>query len=122
MRPWLLIPLALPLLAAAPQQSKFSLGVPADSDPLLPVGPQAYSLGTPARGPVYEPAPLPNRDVSAPKAARASSEPTLARVCSRPRTSIAATVSRPNSSAQAEQEKRVKPGAGFSLHMPLAPQ
>ena len=28
----------------------------------------------------------------------------------------------PNSTAQIEQEKRMKPGAGFSLHMPLTPQ
>ena len=122
MRLWLLIPLALPLLAAAPQPSKFILAVPADSNPLLPVGPQAYSLGIPARGPVYEPAPLPNRDLSAPRAARDSNEPTLAPTLFTTKNQYRGDGFSPNSSAQTEQEKRVKPGAGFSLHMPLTPQ
>jgi hypothetical protein len=121
MRPWLLIPLALPLVAAAPQPNKFSLGMPAVGGPLLPVGPQA-SLSTPARGPVYEPAPLPNRDVSAPSAARNSNEPTLAPTLFTTKNQYRGDGFAPNSTAQTEQEKRVKPGAGFSLHMPLTPQ
>lgn len=121
MRAWLLIPLALPLLAAAPQSSKFSLAVPADNNPLLPVGPQAYSLGTPARGPIYEPAPLPNRDLSAPLA-RASNEPTLAPTLFTTKNQYRGDGFSRDSTAQSEQEKRVKPGAGFSLRMPLTPQ
>lgn len=122
MRPWLLIPLALPLIAAAPQYNKFSLAVPGDSSPLLPVGPQAYSLGTLARGPIYEPAPLPNRDLSAPRAPRESNEPTLAPTLFTTKNQYRGDGFSPNSTAQSEQEKRVKPGAGFSLHMPLTPQ
>ena len=83
----------------------------------LPVPPEPPMSGPP---PKYQPAPLPNRDVELAK----------------PRASTATTVSpslftRPDeyrgdgfskgSTAQSEEEKRVKPGAGLSLHMPLSP-
>lgn len=122
MRSLLLIPLALPLLAAAPAHRQFSLAVPTDDNPLLPVGPRASSLGGPARGPVYEAAPLPNRDMSAPRAARASNAPTLAPTLFTTKNQYRGDGFSPNSTAQIEQEKRFRPGAGFSLHMPLTPQ
>jgi len=120
MRAWLLIPLVLPLMAAAPGRQQLSLAVPNDPSPLTPVSPSPLSL-TPRSGPTYEVAPLPNRDVSGPRT-RASNAPSLA-------PSLFATPNQyrgdgfaPGSTAQSEQEKRMKPGAGFSLTMPFAPQ
>lgn len=122
MKPLLLIPVVLPLLAAAPGPRQFSLGVPADGTSSLQFGAPGSSLNTPTRGPVYEPAPLPNRDVSAPRAQAASNEPSLAPTLFTTKNQYRGDGFSPNSTAQTEQEKRLKPGAGFSLRMPFAPQ
>ena len=109
-----LIPVAFTLMAAAPQR-QLSLSVPWQA----PAGLGAIGLG---RGPVFEPAPLPNRDLNAPATARASNEPSLAPTLFTARTQYRGDGFSPGSTAQSEQERNVKPGAGFSLHMPLTPQ
>ncbi len=121
MKSLLLCALALPLLAAAPAPRQFSFAPP-DAGPGLSLGSPGLSLNTPTRGPVYEPAPLPNRDVSAPRTAAASNEPSLAPTLFTNKNQFRGDGYSPNSTAQSEQEKRMRPGAGFSLHMPFAPQ
>ena len=114
-----LIAAALPLLAAAPMDRPLTLGVPADG---------GYSLQQPApriasaRPPSFLPAPLPNRDVSTPAPERATNETTLAPTLFTTRTQFRGDGFSPGSTAQSEQEKKTRPGAGFSLHMPFAPQ
>jgi hypothetical protein len=104
----------LPLIAAAP--SGFSLQVPAPGS-ALPVPPQPPAAGPPS---LYQPAPLPNRDAElAPP--RASNATTLApSLFTRPDEYRGDGFSK-GSTAQSEQEKRLRPGAGFSLKMPLSP-
>lgn len=120
MRLYVLVPLAPLLIAAAPDRH-FGLAMPPTNlDPLL--GPQTRALAAPARGPVYEPAPLPNRDISSPRLPKASTEPSLAPSLFTTRNQYRGDGFAPNSTAQAEQEKRVKPGAGFTLHMPFKGQ
>lgn len=118
----LLLPvIALPLLAAAPPQRWLSLAVPTNNSPLLPVAPDSPAVV--ARGtPSYEPAPTPNRDVRAPAGPRASNAPSLAPSLFTTKDQYRGDGFSPGSTAQSEQEKRIKPGAGFSLHMPFTPQ
>lgn len=113
----LLVPLlALPLLAASPPRT-ITLDVPA----------QVSTLPVPAKPPrvrprtAYEPAPLPNRDIDGPVAPRASNDPTVApSLFTRNDTYRGEGFAR-GSSATAEQERRVRPGAGLNLRMPFAP-
>jgi len=120
MKSWLLLPFVLPLLAAAPGPRQFSLAVPADPSPLVAGSPSPLSLA-PKPGPNFEPAPTPNRDVSLP-AARASNKPSFGPSLFTTRDQYRGDGFSPGSTAQSEQEKRVKPGAGFSLRMPFAPE
>ena len=106
--------LTLSLTAAAP--SGFNLQVPAPGSS-LPVPPQPPPSGAPSP---YQPAPLPNRDVEL-TLPRASSETTVGpSLFTRPDQYRGDGFNK-GSTAQAEQEKRVRPGAGISLTMPLAP-
>lgn len=112
---WIL-PLAIPLMAAAPRQQPFTLNVPSDG---------GFSLSAPATpgvAPSFQPAPLPDRNVFTPQAARANNEPSLAPTLFTTRTQFRGDGFSPGSTAQSQQEKNLKPGAGFSLHMPLSPQ
>lgn len=112
---WILA-LSLPIMAAAPLQPPLTLAVPADD---------GFSLSRPAAPagvPPFQPAPLPNRDLSTPQAPRASNEPSLAPTLFTTRTQFRGDGFSPGSTAQSEQERKLKPGAGFSLHMPLSPQ
>ena len=111
---WLL-PLAVPLVAAAPFDRPLSLSVPSDSGLSL----SAPTL--PKRSSAYAPAPLPNREL-APATARASTEPSLAPTLFTSRTQFRGDGFSPGSTAQSDQEHRAKPGAGISLHMPITPQ
>ncbi|MDT7950795.1 MAG: hypothetical protein RQ966_04750 [Acetobacteraceae bacterium] len=116
-RSWLLM-LALPLIAAGPLQRPLTLAVPA---------PGAFSLdpppaAAPAKAPSFQPAPLPNRNLSSPPSERESNEPSLAPTLFTSREQFRGDGFSPGSTAQSEQERRLKPAAGFSLHMPLAPQ
>ena len=109
--------LALPLLAAAPQQRGLSLEVPGES--MLP----APVPTKPARPPVtaFGPAPLPNRDIEGPGKARASTDPRVGPGLFTRSDGFRGDGFSKGSSAQTEQEKRVKPGAGFNLTVPFAP-
>jgi hypothetical protein len=112
---WILA-LGFPLMAAAPLQRPLTLGAPDDG---------GFSLSAPAAPagvPPFQPAPLPNRDLSTPQGPRASNEPSLAPTLFTTRTQFRGDGFSPGSTAQSEQEHRLKPGAGFSLHMPLSPQ
>ena len=103
-------------MAAAPLQQPLSLSVPGEG------GFSLSAPATPGAAPPFQPAPLPNRDVSTPQGARASSEPSLAPTLFTTRTQFRGDGFSPGSTAQSQQEKNLKPGAGFSLHMPLTPQ
>lgn len=113
----LLVGMAAPLLAAAASSDRgFNLTVPAPGSS-LPV-PPAPPLAVPPTK--YQPAPTPNRDVelSTPKAATAPSVgPSLFTRSDQYRGEAFGK----GSTAQAEQEKRVKPGAGLSLRLPFSP-
>lgn len=114
-----LIAATLPLIAAAPMERPLTLGVPAENGfSLGQTAPRAAS----ARPPSFLPAPLPNRDLATPAPERATNEPTLAPTLFTTRTQFRGDGFSPGSTAQSEQEKKLRPGAGFSLHMPLTPQ
>lgn len=112
--------LALPLAPAAAQQNRgLSLQVPANPGTLLPVPPRPLATTPPASP--FEPAPLPNRNVESPSGPRASNAPSVApSLFTRSDTYRGDGYSR-GSTAQTEQERRVKPGAGFNLRVPFAP-
>ena len=123
MKRWFLPLLALPLLAASPPQRGLSLQVPppssSSSSSLLPLPPTP-----PARVPAqtFDPAPLPNRDVDGPLAPRASGAPSVApSLITRSDQYRGEGYSR-GSTAQTEQERRLRPGAGFNLRMPFQSQ
>lgn len=112
--------LALPLLAASPPPRGFNLTMPGDASP-LPVTPP----NPPAPAPLpqrYAPAPLPNRDVDAPLGPRASNEPRVAPGLFTRSDQYRGEGFSSGSSAQTEQEKRLRPGAGINLHLPLTGQ
>ena len=107
---------AAPLILAAAKDRELNLQVPANPSGLSLPG-QAPSSDPPAR---YKPAPLPNRDAElAPP--RASNAPSLAPTLFTHPDQYRGDGFNKGSTAQSEQEKRVKPGAGFSLHLPLSP-
>lgn len=117
MRPFWLIVVALPLMAASPHR-QFTLAVPAEGTLTLPTGQQAFS----SRRPAYEPAPLPNRDLAAPRAPARPAESSLSPTLFTQREQFRGDGFSAGSSPQNEQERRLRPAAGFSLHMPLQPQ
>lgn len=111
-------PLALLVSAAGPQRG-YSLEVPANAGMTLP-GARAPARIVPRSA--YAPAPLPNRNVDGPVAPRASNEPSVgASLFTRSDTYRGESLGG-GSSAASEQERKVLPGAGFSLKMPLAPR
>ena len=115
MRIMWLIPLALPLMAASPPR-QLSLTVP----PAAPA--PSFSLGNAARPPAYAPAPLPNRDLNVPRQLTSPSQTTLSPTLFTQRDRYRGDGFSTGSSPQNEQERRLRPGAGFSLRMPLQPQ
>jgi hypothetical protein len=115
---WLLLPLALPLLAASPApRQHFSLTVP--SDPLAPLATGPLVSARPAT--TFQPAPTPNRDAALPTA-RASDQPRVTPSLFTTPNQYRGDGFSPGSTAQSEQERHMKPGAGFSLHMPFTQQ
>lgn len=107
------------LLSVGPAMAQSSLRKPTD---LLPLSPFQMQMPAPA-GPVFTPAPVPNRDARAPispRARRPDAEfsPGLFNRSDQFRGDGYST----GSTAQSEQEKRVRPGAGFNLRMPLQEQ
>ena len=122
MRRLLLPLLALPLLAASPPQRGLSLqALPPSASPLLPLPPTPPT--PPARAPAreFDPAPLPNRDVE-PLGPRASGAPSVGPSLFTRSDQYRGEGYSKGSTAQSDQERRLKPGAGFSLRMPFQSQ
>lgn len=109
--------LALPLLAAGPQRG-LQLEV-APQGPLLPTPPRP---APPALASPYQPAPLPNRDIDTPRGPRASNETTVSPSLFNRNDTYRGEGFAPGSSAAAEQDRKVLPGAGINLRMPFAPK
>ncbi len=85
-------------------------------DRMLPLPPAPAPV---TRGPGFTPAPIPNRDASAPPPPRASNDAQLAPSLFSRRDQYRGEGFSPGSTAQGEQDKRTRPGAGFNLRMPL---
>jgi hypothetical protein len=101
---------------------------------LLAAGPQApytgynYKLGTTLTtpqpgtdttgGPAFEPAPLPNRDLTPPQST-ASNDPQFGPSLFTPNTQFRGDGFSPGSTAQGAQERNVHPTPGFSLTVPV---
>ena len=100
-------------VAAAPQSGFVTTPL---VPPIVSVKPQV--LATPSTPPGFAPAPLPDRDAMAPHT-RASSEASVSPSIFTRRDQYRGEALNANSSAQIEQERRVSPGAGFNLLMPL---
>ena len=115
MRRILLVVLLLPLMAAGPQQG-ITLQVP--SNPLTPVPPRPPAVPPPIG---FQPAPLPNRDLDDVPAPRASNEPSVRPSLFNRNDTYRGDGFSKGSTATSEQERRVKPGVGFNLRMPFAP-
>ena len=106
-----------PVLMAAARDRELNLQVPSGFSVESPLAPRMATNVPPA--PRYQPAPLPDRDaeLAPPKASNAPSlAPTL---FTRPNEYRGDGFSK-GSTAQSEQERRVHPGAGMSLHLPLS--
>ena len=108
--------LAPPSLA---QHRGLSLQVTPPGSPLLPVPPTPPRGASNQPGPNYDPAPTPNRDIDAPQDPRASNAPELAPGIFTRGQQYRGEGYSAGSSAQAEQERRARPGAGFKLRLPL---
>ena len=110
-----LIALALPLMAAAPQR-QLTLVLPSETLN------QPFGATAPTGSTRFQPAPLPNRNLSGPAGPRASSDPTLAPTVFTSREQYRGDGFSRGNTPQTEQERNVKPPVGFSLHMPFTPQ
>lgn len=114
--------LVMPGLASAQAHRGLNLQATPTPSPLLPLPPQPPGVVPPQSGPEFLPAPTPNRDAAGPLAPRASGAPELSpSIITRGRQYRGEGYSA-GSTAQDEQERRAKPGAGFNLRMPLQPQ
>ena len=92
----------------------------ATASPDMPPLPPSPDLASPpADGmPLYERAPMPNQNAFAPQYDSGSSDPLQPSVIDRgSKVAESGGFSR-NSSANATQESRMKPGLGFALHVP----
>ena len=105
-------------MAASPPQVRGIIAYPmqAYADPAPDL---AQSPGLTVSRPRFEAAPVPNRDVDTPAGPRASNDPQLAPSLFNRRDQYRGEGLSPNSSAQIDQERRLRPGAGFTLKMPL---
>ena len=83
--------------------------------------PPAYLPATPTpqsqQGPRFQAALVPNRDVALPTE-RATKDPKLTATLYNRRDQFRGDAIAPNSSAQIDQERRVRPGAGLALKIP----
>lgn len=83
--------------------------------------PPAYLPATPPTSPQqasrFQAAPVPNRDVDLPTE-RATLDPKLTATLYNRRDQYRGDAIAPNSSAQIDQERRVRPGAGLALKIP----
>lgn len=106
--------MALLAMAAAPRGSFVTATPMPDFTP----PPQTPVQGTTRTTPGYDTAPTPNQDAFAPTA-RASRDSSFAPGLFSRRDQYRGEGLSPASSAQTEQERRVKPGAGIKLSVPL---
>lgn len=108
---------AIACMAAAPQQRAFVMSVP--TSPSLGLAP------APVTGPApigtLQPAPTPNREVEAPFGEAAGTKPSVSPTLINRRDTYRGEGFSRGSSPSEEQDKRVKPGAGFNLRMPFTP-
>jgi hypothetical protein len=107
-------PLLLLLTAAAPSPylgSRYSATLP-QPIPVVPA-PAAAAPASP-----YQPAPMPNRDLSAP-AAVASNEPSISPTLFSSQRQFRGDGYMGNSSEQSAHDHALKPAAGLNLSMPL---
>jgi hypothetical protein len=98
------------LTAAAPK----TLPTPLGSDYSFSVRPAP----APSAGPRYDPAPVPNRDLSAPQAS-VPNEPTFGPSLFSPKRQFRGDGFSPGSTAQSDQERRMRPAPGFKLSVPV---
>lgn len=114
--------LVLALLAPAlgwAQQRGLNLQATPRESPLLPVPPTPPRGGSAPTGLSYDLAPTPNRDLDGPQAPRASRSPELAPSLFNREQQYRGDGFSAGSSPQVEQERRLRPGAGFKLRLPL---
>ena len=97
------------LIAASPQR-----GLVLESTP--PVLPPTFAA--PPALERFEPAPLPNRDLSGPAPPRATRDPTISPKLFHRGDQYRGESIDPRSSAQSSEERRLLPGAGFNLRIP----
>ena len=116
----LLLPILLSPVPALPQHRSLNLQATAPSSPLLPLPPTPP--GIPGAGPNYDLAPTPNRDLDVPAGPRAKAAPELAPGLFNRSEQYRGEGFSAGSTAQAEQERHVRPGAGFKLRLPLQSQ
>lgn len=117
-------PLSLALLLPAPalpQHRGLSLQARPPS-PLLPLPPTPPDPPSAGPGSSFDLAPTPNRDLDAPAGPRTGTAPELAPGIFTRSEQYRGEGYSAGSSAQAEQERRVRPGAGFKLRLPLQSQ
>ncbi len=113
MRRVLLAALTPLLIAASPQRGLVLEAAP----PVVPPPGLPASPATPAPH-RFEPAPLPNRDLSAPLGPRATNDPQFGPKLFHRQDQYRGEGIDPRSSAQAAEERRLLPGAGFNLRIP----
>ena len=117
----LLLVLLLPV-PALPQHRGLNLQATPPSSPLLPLPPTPPPGGAPGMGLSYDLAPTPNRDLDVPAGPRAKAAPQLTPGLFTRSEQYRGEGFSAGSSAQAEQERRVRPGAGLKLRLPLQSQ
>ena len=101
------------------QQRGLNLQATPRESPLLPLPPTPPRGGPNQPGPGYDLAPTPNRDIDGPQGPRASNAPELAPGIFTRGQQYRGEGYSAGSSAQVEQERRARPGAGFKLRLPL---
>lgn len=124
MKPFVLLAAAilmLPGLAHAQQRGLNLQPIPRPPPFLAaPTGPPRADPAPPDS--LYDIAPTPNRDLDAPSGPRASTAPQLAPSLFTRGQQYRGEGFSAGSTAQAEQERRAQPGAGFKLRLPLQQQ
>lgn len=118
MRTWSLL-LATPLVVAAAPPQGFTLAVP-PSYPFTAVAPTPAPTRPRTPGPVYEPAPLPNRNIGPPSRVE-SDGPEISPSLFNRRDQFRGDSFGKGDSEQSTQDRNLKPSPGFRLRMPLVP-
>lgn len=101
------------------QQRRLNLQATPGASSLPPLPRTPPRGGAKQPGPGYDLAPTPNRDIDGPQGPRASNAPELAPGIFTRGQQYRGEGYSAGSSAQSEQERRARPGAGFKLRLPL---